>query len=46
MAFIMIFCFKKILKKDQVPKYLNLNKRPAEINPEMYYAIVEVYERG
>ena len=37
---------KTILKKDQVPKLLNLNKRPAEINPEMYYAIVEVYERG
>ena len=37
---------KKILKKDQVPKCLNLNKRPAEINPEMYYAIVEIYERG
>ena len=37
---------KKILKKDQVPKNLNLNKRPDEINPEMYYEIVMIYERG
>ena len=37
---------KKLLNKDKLGKLekLNLNLRPSEINPEMYYQIAKSYE--
>ena len=39
---------KKILNKNQINKIKNLNcyHRPAEINPDLYYKITEIYEKN
>ena len=39
---------KKILSQKQINMIskLNLNCRPSEINPEIYYKITELYEEG
>ena len=36
----------KILKKNQLKKLnnLNLNQRPSDLKPEIYYKIVELFE--
>ena len=38
---------KKILSQDQLKKILplNLDSRPSEITPEIYYKITELYEK-
>ncbi len=37
---------KKLFKESEVPSFLSLKKRPAEIKPEHYYKLTNLYESG
>ena len=37
---------KKLFKESEVPSFVGLKKRPAEIKPEHYYKLTNLYEAG
>ena len=37
---------KKLFNGDEVPNFVSLKKRPAEIKPEHYYKLTNLYESG